>query len=61
VILSSGETFKFTVDAYDAGGLYELEIDHSLEDVFPEFSVYADENNPYGTAEDKTAFVQWLS
>lgn len=56
MILSSGETFKFTVDAYDAGGLYELEIDHSLEDVFPEFSVYADENNPYGTAEDKAAF-----
>lgn len=56
VILSSGETFKFTVDAYDAGGLYELEIDHSMEGPLPEFSVYADGDNPYGTTEDKTEF-----
>ena len=47
-ILAGDETFTFSVDAYDAGGLYELEIDHSLEGTLPEFSVYADESDPYG-------------
>ena len=41
VFLAHDETFVFTVDAYDEGILYELEIDHSMEDTLPEFSVYA--------------------
>jgi hypothetical protein len=34
----------------------ELEVDHSLEGTLPEFSVYADEENPYGTDADKEQF-----
>ena len=36
--------------------LYSLEVDHSLEAVLPEFSVYASETNPWGTTEDQTQF-----
>ncbi|MGI6359418.1 MAG: PEGA domain-containing protein [Bacillota bacterium] len=55
VHLSFGESFVLSVDASDEH-LYELEIDHNLEGVLPEFSVYADENNPYGSDDDKAAF-----
>jgi len=44
-----------TVDAFDLN-LYELEIDHSFEGTLPEFSVYADAANPWGTPEDKAQF-----
>ncbi|MEA4846925.1 MAG: S-layer homology domain-containing protein [Clostridiaceae bacterium] len=54
VTLDYGKTFVFTVDAYDEGGLSELEIDHSMSSILPEFSVYADVYNPYG--EDKVEF-----
>jgi nitrous oxidase accessory protein NosD len=57
VELASGESFVLTVDASDTGNnLYELEIDHSLEGTLPEFSVYANAANPYGTAADKAEF-----
>jgi|LSQX01.1.fsa_nt_gb hypothetical protein len=59
VFLAHDETFVFTVDAYDEGILYELEIDHSMEDTLPEFSVYADEDNPYGTDDDKKSFENY--
>jgi len=46
-MLTPSGDFVVTVNAYDIN-LYELELDHSLENVLPEFSVYADETNPYG-------------
>ena len=49
------DTFVLTVDAAD-DNLYELEIDHSLSATLPEFSVYADAANPWGTPEDKAQF-----
>ncbi len=59
VVLEYDETFVLTVDGYDAIGLYELEIDHSMESELQEFSVYASEENPYGTNEDKAAFESY--
>ena len=50
-----GENFVWTVQASDAN-LYSLEVDHSFEGTIPEFSVYASEENPYGTLEDKALF-----
>ncbi len=57
--LRADESFVLTVSAKDAGGLYELEIDHNLTGApygLPEFSVYASEDNPYGSLEDKALF-----
>ena|GEM_PF-2625337 len=57
VLLSNVGTFKLTVDADDeVNTLSELEIDHSMEGSLSEFSVYADEGNPYGTTADKQEF-----
>ncbi len=53
VELVEGETLKLVVTAELAAGetLRELEVDHSYDNtiptVFPEFSVYADETDPY--------------
>ena|GEM_PF-3240105 len=58
VVIKDGESFVFIVRAFDKN-LYELEIDHSLEDILPEFSVYADEDNPYGSLEDKAKFESY--
>jgi hypothetical protein len=55
VTLAADEAFVLTVDAFDLN-LYELEIDHSFEGTLPEFSVYADALNPWGTPEDKAQF-----
>lgn len=55
VYLAGGENFVLTIDALDTN-LYSLEIDHSMEGSLPEFTVYADSANPYGSAEAKTAF-----
>jgi hypothetical protein len=49
ITLAYGETFSLIVAAWD-DNLYELEVGHSLEGILPEFSVYADEGNPYGDA-----------
>jgi len=49
--LAPTKNFVLTVDAADvSGGLFELEIDHSMEGnpATPEFSVYASETDPYG-------------
>lgn len=55
--LGPSETFIFVVDAADAVGLYELEIDHSMASLeFPEFSLYADSSNVYGDSESATQF-----
>ncbi len=56
VPLEPNEHFVLTVAASDDTALYELEIDHNMEATLPEFSVYADSANPYGTPEDKAAF-----
>jgi len=55
ITLAADEAFVLTVDAFDLN-LYELEIDHSFEGTLPEFSVYADALNPWGTPEDKAQF-----
>lgn len=55
IILENNDQFVLIVDAFDVN-LYELEIDHSMEGILPEFSVYADATNPYGTSEDKDSF-----
>ena len=47
VKLGIGDTFTLTIVAEDVN-LRELEIDHSMEDTLPEFSVYASESDPYG-------------
>ncbi len=57
VVLGAEEPFVWIVDASDAGdNLYELEVDHSMEGTIPEFSVYANEGNPYGTLAEKAEF-----
>lgn len=55
--LGPSETFIFVVDAADAVGLYELEIDHSMSATLPEFSLYADSTNVYGDFESATQFT----
>ena len=55
LLFGPDDTFILTVDALDSN-LYELEIDHSLEATLPEFSVYADADNPWGTPADQAAF-----
>lgn len=45
-----GANLVLTVGTQNDGDVYELEIDHSLSSLLPEFSVYADEANPYGGA-----------
>lgn len=44
----NGESLVLTVTAQNDGDVAELEIDTSLPAVFPDFSVYADEADPYG-------------
>jgi predicted peroxiredoxin len=46
VVLAHDETFVWTVQASDEN-LYELEVDHNIAEL-PEFSVYADADDPYG-------------
>jgi nicotinamide mononucleotide adenylyltransferase len=54
VNLEYDETFKLEVTASDEN-LYELEVDHSMEATLPEFSVYADADNPYGDSASEFA------
>lgn len=58
VKLAHDATFVLTVAAEDEN-LYELEVDHSFEGILPEFSVYASEENPYGTDELKEKFTSY--
>lgn len=46
-----GETLVLRVAAQNQDNVHELEVDHSLQGTLPEFSVYANEANPYGTSE----------
>ena len=55
VTLAADQSFILKVKASDPN-LYELEIDHSFEGTLPEFSVYADALNPWGTPEDQAQF-----
>lgn len=48
----------FTLQANNAQDLYALEIDHSLEASFPEFSVYASGANPYGNTTQQNLFEE---
>jgi len=52
VYLAAGENFVLTVDAFDLN-LHSLEVDHSFEGTLPEFTVYADKDNPWGSDEAK--------
>jgi hypothetical protein len=57
VELGETETFELVVDAADAGdNLFELEVDHNNPNL-PEFTVYADEANPYGSEEAEDEFA----
>ena len=56
VAISPKATFVLTVDALD-NNLFKLEVDHSMESTLPEFSVYADAGNPYGSPEDAAQFA----
>jgi len=51
-VIAEEGTFSISVFANDNRSLYELEIDHSLEGILPEFSVYASETDPYGGDEE---------
>lgn len=48
----NGASLVLTIGVQNDGDVYELEVDHSYDDhhpgTFPEFSVYADESDPYG-------------
>lgn len=50
--IATGDSFKVEVSVLGQG-IYELEIDHSLESILPEFSVYASESDPYGGDKDE--------
>lgn len=54
VVLPVGAPFVLTVDGSDRH-LFELEIDHSMEATLPEFSVYANDGDPYGGQYDQFA------
>ncbi|WP_071394894.1 S-layer homology domain-containing protein [Bacillus tuaregi] len=56
VNLDHDKNFTLTVKAQDEN-LRELEVDHNLTGL-PEFSVYASEENPYGSADAKKAFEE---
>lgn len=43
-----GASLVLTVTAKNDGDVAELEVDTSLPHLFPDFSVYADETDPYG-------------
>lgn len=47
-VVNDGVGLVLTVQVQDAPDVYELEVDHNLTPDFPEFSVYADEADPYG-------------
>lgn len=49
-------SFSITVTV-EGEGYHELELDHSLENDFPEFSVYADSDDPYNGKESE--FTDW--
>ena len=56
MVLEENSSFVWKVKAYDEGGLEKLEIDHSLESTLPEFNVYANPDNPYGSPDAKAQF-----
>lgn len=49
------ESFVLRVEVIDENP-YRLEVDHSFEGTLPEFTVYADAANPYGSVEAQQAF-----
>lgn len=57
VVLSESNSFVLKVKADDIMGLYSLEIDHNYSKEFPEFTVYASKDNPYGGDGDAFAGV----
>ncbi|NNC75123.1 MAG: hypothetical protein HKN93_06385 [Acidimicrobiia bacterium] len=56
VTCALGMDLVWTVDAFDNSDLFELEVDNSLEPDVPQFTVYADTENPYGDDEAKAAW-----
>lgn len=53
---TSGADNVLTVSANSELNPYSLEVDHSKEGDLPEFTVYADSTNPYGSAQAETDF-----
>jgi parallel beta-helix repeat protein len=51
-----GGNFIWKVQASDAN-LYSLEVDHSMENILPEFTVYASASNVYGSPEAASLFA----
>ncbi|MFZ6053554.1 hypothetical protein, partial [Halocola ammonii] len=52
----NGGNFVWTVDASD-DNLFSLEVDHSLQNSLPEFTVYADAGDPYGSQQAEDDFT----
>ncbi|NLY45277.1 MAG: hypothetical protein GX053_04720, partial [Tissierella sp.] len=55
VLLEENDNFILVVDVTGTD-IRELEVDHSMQGTLPEFSVYADPSNPYGSQDLNSAF-----
>lgn len=55
VEVGPGDSFVWTVDAFDESALVELEVDNSIELIVPQFTVYANEADPYTDGVDPEA------
>lgn len=53
--INMGSNFIFNVDV-EGEDFYALEIDHSMAEQIPEFTVYADSDDPYGGDEYRQDF-----
>lgn len=51
--IGAGEGLTVTVSP-DGQDFYSLEVDHSLQGILPEFSLYASEANPFGSEQART-------
>ena len=56
VALAKDGTFKLTITTDNDPAIAEIEVDHSLETTVPEFSLCADQAQPYCTAGDQQQF-----
>src|SRR5690554_667841 len=56
VLLDENEAFILVIEASDPN-LFSLELDHNLSHLLPEFTVYANQLDPYGSIEDENAFI----
>ena len=56
VVLPGDGTFKLTITTDGDPNIAELEVDHSLQDSLPEFTLCADETQPYCDAPSQSQF-----